>query len=492
MRKLPLITPRSGRFLIGIFLCMKLALLVWNAAVFDGNTYDGGHHSDRALFGGLRTGKLAYDPPPYYLPALLLKRPAEMPRLERHADKNDDAERPRLKRASRSEKIFRDDLLTLLRYSNVFWLALFYAGWIYYAFPRLLDGFPPWFLASLLLLAMPGYQKLGAMSHPDNMFAGCAALGICGWLFLRERWRGPGYGTKHLLGFALVIGLLGLTRPFAVVPVAVLSVVAAVYVVRLTGLRWKQLLPKLALVIAIIGIMSSSWYIYRWKQSGAVTDAYRTGYIAQFEARRASFSFEKYYTSFKLADLVDDPSRKTDDGGDSAYPATPLADSFLSLLHSEIWGDQWQAFSGPGAKDYKVWPKRLSLTCALLVPPIIAWLAGTFLLDLLRRARAQLATTKDRRLILRVLELAAAFEMQLVLLAITTLGAALFVYWQAGPALLPGNNSTVKFIYVATLFPPALALLFSRPLAPISFNLLAGYFWLLFIAAFPFAMYWPK
>jgi hypothetical protein len=495
MLKLPMITPRSGRFVIGILLCMKLALLLWNAAVFDGTTYDSGHHSDRALVGGLRPSKLAYDPPPYYLPALLLKRPANVPLLERHAEtsgEHDEVVQPRLERASRSEKKFRERLLTLLRYSNVFWLGLFYLGWICYAFPRLLGGFQPWFLSSLLLLAMPGYQKLGVMTHPDNMFAGCAALAICGWLLLRERWRGSGYGLKHLVGFALAIGLLALTRPFAVVPVAVLSVVAAVYVLRLTGPRWKELLPKLALVGVLVGVMSSGWYIYRWQQSGELTNAYRTGYIAQFEKRRESFSFSKYYLSFKLADLLDNPSRQVDDGGESVYPNTPLADSFFSLLHSEIWGDQWQYFSGPKGKDYKVWPKRLIAACALLVPPIMIGLGGMLLWDMQRRAREQLRATKDRQPLQRLLELASMFEKELVLLAITTLGAALFVYWQAGPALLPGNNSTVKFIYIATLFPPALALIFSRPLAPVTFNLLAGYFWFLYLAAFPFAMYWPK
>lgn len=518
--RLPLITPRSGRFLIGLFLCIKLALLVWNAYAFDGRPYDVGHHSDRALFGGLRSGKMAYNPPPYYFPALLVKRPPQVPLVERSSEtigEDEEAVQSRKERttpASRVERRFRNHLIEVLRYSNIFWVGLFYVGWIGYAFPRLLRSFQGWFLASLLLLAMPGYQKLGVMTHPDNMFAGCASLAICGWLFLRERWQrsqrtppveadapaspgppapaAPGFGLPHLVGFAVAVGLTALTRPFAAVPVAVLSVVATVYVMRLSAGRWKAFLPRLVLVGAIIGAMSTSWYIYRWKHSGEVTNAYRTGYIAKFEKRRADFDFVKYYTTFNLADLIVDPSRKMGDGGESVYADTPLANSFFTLLYSEIWGDQWLYFSGPKLKDFKVWPKRLILTCALLVPPIIAGLGGMFLWDMLRRAREQLRKTKDLGLVRRFRELASLLERELVLLAIAGLGAALFIYWQAGPALLPGKNSTVKFIYIATLFPPLLALVFSRRLRPITFNVLSGYFLLLYIAAFPFAMYWPQ
>jgi len=86
MLRVPLVTPRSGRFLIAVLFGIKLALLVWNAAAFDGKPYDVGHHSDRALFGGLRPGKMAYNPPPYYFPALLLKRPADVPLVERSSE----------------------------------------------------------------------------------------------------------------------------------------------------------------------------------------------------------------------------------------------------------------------------------------------------------------------------------------------------------------------------------------------------------------------
>lgn len=514
MLRLPYITPRSGGLLVTVLLVIKLVLLIWNAAVFDGTSYDAVQHEDRALFGGLRPGKLAADAPLYYLPASLLPRPDDVPMLERSPDTLRESQaavagaaRPdRPKRASKSEKLFRSDLLSVLRYTNVFWLGLFYLAWILYAFPRLLLGFEGRFLASLLLLAIPGYQKLGVMSHPDNMFAATASVAVCCWLFLRERWQKsqrsaapsadaaprtpPGFGLGHLIVFALAIGLTALTRPFAIVPVAVLSVVAAVYLVRLVGLRWERLLPRVLLIGAIIGVMSASWPLYRWQHAGE-RNAFATNSATEVESQRASFDFVEYFTTFKLGELLDDPSGKGRDGDGNGYFETQLAGSFFTLLYSEVWGDQWLYFSG-SRRDSKIWPKRLILATAVAVPLIACTLGGLFWWDLFRRARNQLREVSGGRVVARFFQLSAKLEQDLVLLALAVLGAALFVYWQAGPALLPGENSTVKFIHFAALLPPALALVFSPKLKPLAFNLLAGYFLVLYICALPLAMYWPK
>jgi hypothetical protein len=83
-------------------------------------------------------------------------------------------------------------------------------------------------------------------------------------------------------------------------------------------------------------------------------------------------------------------------------------------------------------------------------------------------------------------------EGELVLLALTLVGAGLFVAWQGGPGLLPGDNSSVRFNCIAAVLPPALALVFARPLRPLAFNLLTAYFLSLFVLAFPLAMYWPR
>jgi hypothetical protein len=57
---------------------------------------------------------------------------------------------------------------------------------------------------------------------------------------------------------------------------------------------------------------------------------------------------------------------------------------------------------------------------------------------------------------------------------------------------MPGDNSSVKFIYVAAFFPAAIALPFTRPLEQLPSLLLAGYFLCLYLAAFPVAMFYPS
>jgi hypothetical protein len=498
MFTLPWVTPRAGRFLITVLLVVKIGLLAFNAIVFDSKPYDVGHHSDRALFAGLRPGKMAYNPPPYYFPAKLLHRPEDVPLVERSSEtigEDEEAVQSRAERQTRqtrAEKQFRAKLIAFLRYTNIFWVGLFYIAWIWQSFPRIFRGFQPWFLASLLLLAMPGYQKLGVMTHPDNMFAGTSAVAIATWLTLRERYLAGKLPTlPQLLGFAFAIGLTALTRPFAAVPVAVLSVVMVVYVWRSVSGRLMAALPRTVLVGIIIGVMSLSWYVYRWKASGEVTNAYRTGYISKFEKRRKNFDYKAYYTSLNLKDLILDPSRKMGDGDAGVYADTPLANSFFTLLYSEIWGDQWLYFSGPKLKDNKVWAKRVLLACALPVPPLTLVLGLLSLWSRIGEARKKLLEAAPQKLLDRARLVLVELEVPLVLFSIALIGAALFMYWQGGPALLPGKNSTVKFIYIATLFPPALGIIFSRRLPPVVFNLLAGYFLFLFVVAYPVAVYWP-
>ncbi|HYP91197.1 MAG TPA: hypothetical protein VEQ59_23690, partial [Polyangiaceae bacterium] len=176
------ITPRTGQLLIALLLLVKLLLLVWNAAVFDGRSFDTEYHADRAVFGGLKASRTTHDGPLYYLPARLAPRPYGVEPIERATAAEEGepqdvrAERP--PRLARAEKAYRAELLDLLRYTNVLWLGAFYGLWIYWLFPRLLRGFQPWFLASLLLLALPGYQKLGVVAHPDNLFAATSALSL--------------------------------------------------------------------------------------------------------------------------------------------------------------------------------------------------------------------------------------------------------------------------------------------------------------------------
>jgi hypothetical protein len=505
MARLPVITERSGRFIIALLLCLKLVLLVWNAVVYDGVTYQPERQSDRASFGGLEIGKLSYDPPLYYLPARLLRRPADVPALERSSD--EPPKRPRVgkrKHQSSTEDLaFRGELLDWLRYTNVLWVGFFYAAWIYYAFPRLLRDRQAWFLASLGLLAIPGYQKLAAMSHPDNLFAAASALAVCVWLGVRERWQkmsfsseanaplATGHGARHLTVFAFVVGLVGLTRPLALAYIAPLTLVALVYAARFSATRW-QLFGRAILVVSLVGVMSASWYVVRWRQTGAVLASVATDVVASAEPLRPGFPYAHYFFSFYPAELWENPNSGFGEVPTGTDARLAPVDSFPSLLHSEVWGDHWLSFSGPKQKETKAWAKRVSISTALLTPFIALALFGAWLWSFARRATKIWQSGGSTPVVERLRKLGTTLETELVLGATSVLGAALFVWWLTGPALLPGDQSGLKFIHVAAFFPPAIALLLSRTLERLPALLLAGYGFVLFVAAFPVAMYYPR
>jgi hypothetical protein len=504
MSRLPEITERSGRFIIALLLCLKLMLLVWNAIVYDGVTYQPERQSDRALFGGLKIGKLSYDPPLYYLPARLLPRPADVPLVERSSD--EPTVRPgivRKKQPSKQERAFRGELLDVLRYTNVLWVGFFYVAWIYYAFPRLLRDRRAWFLASLALLAIPGYQKLAAMSHPDNLFAAASALSVCVWLWLRQRWQetsfssdanlplATGHAVRDLTVFALAIGLVGLTRPLALAYIAPLTLVALVYAARFSATSWQQLLGRAMLIVTLVGVMSASWYIVRWRQTGVVLASVPADVSADYEPLRRGFPYAHYFLSFYPAKLWDNPNVGFGEAPTGTDARSAPVNSFLTLLHSEVWGDHWLSFSGPKQKDTKAWAKRISFSTALLTPFITLLLFAAWLWSFGKRGTKIWQAGGSTLVVERLRSLGTTLETELVLGAISVLGAALFVWWQTGPALLPGDHSSLKFVHVAAFFPPAIALLLSRTLEKLPALLLAGYVFVVFVAAFPVAMYYP-
>lgn len=496
--RVPLITPQSGRLLIATLLVIKLLVCVWNAAEFNGKVYDQGHHQDRALFGGLRAGKMAYNPPLYYLPALLVHRPADVPLVERSTRSVGDDDEAIASReaanspATASEKRHKAKQIKFLRYTNLLWDALIYVGWIYYAFPRILRGFRAWFLASLLLLLLPGFQKLGVMVHPDNAFAALTTVGVCAWLWVRELFRAGKLRFQNLLLFAVAAGAVGLTRPFSIATVAVLTAALLVYLVRAEGFRWSRLLVRGAALLAIVGVLSGSWYVYRWHYTGHITNAYRDRYIETFQKRRPGFDFVHYFTSFEIGHLLQTPNRRIGGGTTSIYNNNPEANSFFTLLYSEVLGDHWLYFSGSQAREGKLWPKRTLLATGLLLPPALTLLGAGFVVDLVRRARRILKEQAGAKLAQKLGALIEKLELSWVPLGIALLGALLYLYWQTGPALLPGKNSTIKFVYIASLFGPTIALLFTRRLKVTTFNLLAAYFLVLFVVALPVAMFWPS
>lgn len=477
IRKRALLSPRSATCLIVLLLIVKLALVVWNAAVFDGKTYDAGYHADRAVFGGLRAGKIQHDPPLYYLPALSVARGPEVPKLSREA-RGEDGEAGEQQvagalRMTRAEKALRSDLLSRLRHTNVVWLGVFYVAWLFWSLPRLVSGHRAWFLASLLLLAIPAYQRLGAMSHPDNLFVATASVATGLWLWLRERWqRDEPVHFWQLALFALSIGVMAGTRWLAIAPAAVLAVLCVVYGVRSLDRQPLTLASRLLVLGALISAFSLTWSLYSRATSHEPGRDYTARYAPRLDGARAHFDYAHYYGSFALPGLLESG-------------LSPDPDSFATLVYSEIWGDQWLSFTG--TRDAKRWPRRILLGAALLVPFVCLGLGvtrvGALVTRLRRFSRETAARTKPEL---------AELEAELVLLALVLLGGGLFIYWQGSAGLLPGDNSSVRFNSIAAVLPPAIALLFVHPLRPALFNLLAGYFFFLFALGFPVAMYWPK
>jgi len=370
----------------------------------------------------------------------------------------------------------------------VLYVALFYSCWIWIALPLLLPGARSWFLASTLLLALPGYQKLGAMIHADNLFAATSALCVAVWLTVRRRDEvEPGRVDRGWwLTLPLALGAVGMSRPFAAVPVAVFSAVACLHILAAHRQRAMAALARLAVALAIVGTLSVSWYAYRWTRSGQVTNAYKDSYMAPYIPLRASVNFVDYFTSFRLGELLNVPNRRVSSGGPTSAPG--VSNSFFTLLYSETWGDHWLYFSGAKSDEGKLWPKRILFVLALPVPGLLLAGFACSVRAAARRAKAALADNAQQGLA-RALTLLAAFEREAVIVTWLVLGAALYLYWQTGPALLPGKNSTVKFIYIATLYPLVIILASSWQPSRRVFCVVASYLIALFVAALPIAVF---
>ena len=184
---------RSVQTLVIFLFCLKLMATGWATIVHKDYVYDGDHHLDRARSGGLKIDKMAYNPPLYYFPALAIS--------------GDDSK------------------MRVLRLQNIVWVGAFYALWLLFIFPAVLPSGRSRLVASLILLALPGYQKLAAMVHPDNLHAGLSAIAIAAWLLYHRRLDRESPDTQWwpLLAVSLAIGLAGWTRPFAAVTVAAIS-----------------------------------------------------------------------------------------------------------------------------------------------------------------------------------------------------------------------------------------------------------------------------
>jgi hypothetical protein len=433
--------------------------------VFDGRTYDWNHHAERARAGGLAIDAMAYDAPTYYVLAPLYAAAAGT------GDRRDAA----------SERAH----LGFLRATNVFYVASFYLLWIYGVLPRVLPSWRERSAAAMLILALPGYQKLAAMSHPDNLHVCLVTLLTFAWV------RMPGVGTsaqaattvpfsRHLQ-MALVAGLAGLSRPFSVAAVAVFGAFNLAHLALTTPARGAALARRAAAVALVTAVVAGSWLVLRGMVAGSWSATYRHGYIERFDRR--GFDYASYLTTFHLRELVTTPNRKINRKDQANFergefpPGNRYANSFFTTLYSETWGDHWLYFSGRRGVEKKKWAKRILFVVALPLVPLLAWRIGRAAASVVRRAAAR--------------PLEAVFDPAAVLLLHLVAGAALFLYWQLGSALSPGKQSSIKFVYIASLYAPAVTLCFVAALRERFARPWAVYLAALFVAALPVAVFVP-
>ena len=483
---------RSARFIVALLLGVKLLLLVWNAAVFDGQTYAATYHSDRALSGGLVPRKIAEDPPLYYLPALLLPRfsePRVAVRSVQYGDSLDHETLPKARklRPSKAERALRDRLLDGLRYSNVLWLAAFYVVWIYLVFPKLCAGAAGWFAASLLLLSVPGYQKLGAMSHPDNALAATLAVAIAAWLAGRSSWttsQDLGAATlarKMLSVCALPVAILlvVLSRKPSVLPLTVLTVLAVVSAVRRSSASKSRRFTLVGLAL-LPALFATVWPALRARHHEPAPAAPVVSTASGAAHERVAHA--RYLRTLHLDALIETPSEQLSDGLTETVGLPTLA-------FSDTWGDHWLAFSGQQGDD-KVWPKRMSLMAAT---PLLALVPALLLFSLYRIMNDARRSYLEQRggIAARLQGVAREYERELALTAVLCAYAGTYLAWHFKELSLAGADWTLRFIHFAPFLPLAIALLFSRRLHPAISAMICGYFLALFGAAFAVAMYWP-
>jgi hypothetical protein len=454
-------------WVIAALLVVKLIVTTWNCAVFDGITYDQrGLHVPRVRSAGLATEGRSYNPPLYYM--------AAAPTLGVYAIQ--DAAKGRTE-VPKEVKRRRDyELLATLRWSNLGYLAAFYLAWIGCIFPRLIGDRRRTLIATLVLLAMPGYQKLATMAHPDNAFSALTAIGIATWLVLRDDVRPPG---RRVYVLAVVAGLIALTRPFGVLPCAALLV--ACLLLSGTELGYKTLAfgRRAIACIAVTAALAGAWPAYQITQQGRLSDVYLDSYLEPYLPHRPGFDRVNYFLSFYPGDLLVIPNRNVRDldvVNDEFH--NKYGNSFWTLLYAETWSDHWLYFSGRYQVENKIWPKRVMLFAALGTIPLL-------LLGFARGVRLSMQRIRRWRS-------EPEWDKALFMLGLLALGVAMYLMWHLTDGLTPGKNSSVKFIYNAYLYPVGLAIAFLGPLRRFEDKLWPGYAILLFVVSLPSVFFVPR
>lgn len=487
-----LLSPRAASRLVAFLFAIKVAVLGWNAALYSaGHQYDVYHHIWRARSAGLEVGRMAYNPPLYYLPLL--------PAVDLHRFYKHGKPILNLPQDDKAGQKASKHLLDYLRIINIAYVIAYYALYIWGIFPRVL-GRPgeiargrksrQWLLASTFLLTLPGIEKAAVMAHPDVLFMALTALSTYVYLRIEERQSLPfakvSFWRNLLLAF--VTGLTGATRPFAIVSVSAHWLANLQLVVRRhfgrspdgapidarpLGRRLALVGAKAVAISAVVATLAGGWWVFRYVETGEVLDAYPQRYVGVYQPLKKNYDYRHYYTSFYLGALLKEPSRRM---AVSDLPnLDPKGNTFFTILYSEIWADHWGYFSG-STREEKVWPKRLLLGLALPLSVYFVY----------RVLRGLVLTVYDAAVTRKL------FSPANLVAGIALLGAGLFVYWQGHAGLLPGKNSTIKFLYVAWMTPYAIAVAFRGNWRTRGFHVALASILLVFMAALPMALHWPN
>ncbi|MBI3675782.1 MAG: hypothetical protein HY243_04115 [Proteobacteria bacterium] len=214
--------PRPARVLLGALLAIKLVATLFNAVVYDpARQYDPGMHFPALSSCGFYTSIRSYNPPLYHLlscPVVIGAHIAWLPDRLREfrstpAGRVSTGFAVEVKAFAKFEsQTLQRDLVpfvnsgpvAMARAWNFVFLAAFYALACFFLFPAFLSDWRACTFLSILLLALPGYQRMAVMVNPENLLIDTAAGnraggGLFGLCFLQTGTPNP---CRQLAGLA--------------------------------------------------------------------------------------------------------------------------------------------------------------------------------------------------------------------------------------------------------------------------------------------------
>ncbi len=480
---------RRHAMVLAVAIALKLAMSLWNYSQYDMMSgYDATRHVARIGTCGLYATKHFYNQPAYPLlacPLMVYSLWGEVDLYEEVLGPLLQGTSPRTIVSNTLEKVDPVALVKelagpFLQLINVVMIFLFYYIWTYKIFPHFLESEQSAFFASAFLLALPGYQRLAAMAHPDNLIVFSTTIALYFWL---RATRKPRVSMRDLIVMALLLGLLALSRPTAIVPLACLSTAILVRLWREQGpLPMADALKAVASrafpFLAIVFVIGTSWWGYRYAMTGAFLatwDDDKNPQIEMYRPRAQEFDYVAYYTTFYAGALLEQPNRYLGNSRntDAAWKAS-LNNSFFTVFFSDFWGDHWLYFSGPKLREHKTGIKRALLAYAMVLTPFLLLM---FVVGLVR-STVDLRRRQD-------------WETWMAVIGTGLLGVLLFVAWQSAMNIEPGINTAIMFFYIAYAVPFLVIVMFrAEPERFVPAWMIEATLAGLFVLAAPVATYW--